>query len=104
MSSIGIVLRADGALDSLGSEWTPEPLGSRADVEAVVSRYLSEDDGSLALRLSVEPAEKGDRPRTITATGVWGERERHVLKSICDALAARFYDSEEGDFVDLDSD
>ena len=102
MSSIGIVLRADGALESLGSDWTPVPLGTRAEVQAVVSRYFPKGDASLALRLSVESPDKSEHPRTITASGTWGDRERLVLKSICEALAARFYDSEEGDFIDLD--
>jgi hypothetical protein len=101
MSSIGIVMRAEGAIKSLDSDWKPLPLGARADVVAVVSRFLPKGDESLALELRIESDEESDCPRTITASGVWGDREARVLQSICDALDARFYDAEAGDFVDL---
>lgn len=102
MSSIGIVLRAQGDIEPLGEDWIPEPLGSRAEVLAAVARHFPQDDATLALRLSVESADRSEGPRTITATGIWGDREVAVLRALCDALDARFYDSEAGEFIDLD--
>lgn len=100
MSSIGIVMRVEGDIDALADDGAAVPLGARPDVLAVVARHLDGSDPSLALALSVEDA---DAPRTITASGVWGDREVAVLRAICEDLHARFYDPEDDDFIDLDS-
>lgn len=90
MSSIGIVMRASGDAASLGEDWTPEPLGTRAEVLAAVARHLPGHGETLALVLTVED---GPAPRTISASGVWGERETAALRGICEELRARFLDS-----------
>ena len=62
MSGIGIVVRADGQIETLGPDWTPESLGTRSEVLAVVARRLPKDNASLAPRLGVEAADRSDRP------------------------------------------
>jgi len=101
MSSIGIIFREDRELTTLPTEWTPVPLGSRRVVVDAVERALAGEAGQLSLRLTVESVDESPDPRTITAIGVWGPRESAVIRAICRDLAARFYDAEAAEFVEL---
>ena len=101
MASIGIIVRADRAAESLPRDWVPEPLGSRSGVLAAIAECVPADDGTLALRLCVEDVSESEGPRSISVSGVWGERESAVLRELCRKLDARFYDSEEAEFIDL---
>jgi len=100
MSSVGIVMRADGDVESLEQGWTPEPLGTRSTVLAAIARHFDGNDRTLALAFDVEDA---PAPRTVSVSGTWGDREAAILRDVCADLGARFYDPEEGDFIDLDT-
>lgn len=99
MGNIGLILRADPELDTLPENWTPEPLGLRSEVIAVLQRHIPADNSALALEAKIEPAEAN--PLCVRMYGVWGEQERAVLKALCEHFSARFYDSEECGFIDL---
>lgn len=101
MSSIGVIFREKREFEALPQNWIPEPLGSRIEVEAIVKKYFPQTDPELLLSLEIEAQEDSDSPRTISVTGVWGEREIFVIKSICEALSARFYDSEIGGYYEF---
>jgi hypothetical protein len=70
-------------------------------VTAVVDGILPANDPSLALEFRIEEQTESDEPRTISVSGVWGSRERQVIKLVCDALDGRFYDAESGEFIVL---
>jgi hypothetical protein len=75
-------------------------LGTRDEVLWAIGRGLSvHRNNNLALSFNVD--DENVEPITISVMGIWGEDERAVLKDICNLLAARFYESEAGDFVDL---
>lgn len=93
MAIIGIILRANEELDELYEDWTPEPLGSRADVLAAIGSCVPADDASLALNFRVEQSDDSEEPRAISISGVWGQRESAILHRLCSLLGARFYDS-----------
>lgn len=57
--------------------------------------------GNLALALTIEPEEDSLEPRTISVSGVWGKAEMGVIRELCLALGARFYDAETADFIEL---
>lgn len=101
MSSIGIIFREDKELTTLPSDWTPVPLGARAVVIDAVERALAGETSQLSLRLTVESVDESPDPRTISAAGVWGPRESAVIRAICRDLAARFYDAETAEFIEL---
>lgn len=101
MASIGLILRADQELSELPQDWVPVSLGSRAEVLAAIKECVPADDTTLALALRVEEPEESEHPRTISVSGVWGQRESAVLRHLCNLLDARFYDAEAGDFIDL---
>lgn len=98
MSSIGVIFRSDVAVDSLPKGWVPPALGKRDEVLEVVRLCVPPSDPQLALNVTVED---GMEPRAISVSGVWGEKERAVLKAICTSLDARFYDAEACSFIDL---
>jgi hypothetical protein len=100
MSSIALIIRADQPIEAFPSDWVPQSLGCRDEVLAAIERCVPHDP-SLALILRVEDVEESAEPRTISVSGVWGARECEVLKKLCEELAARFYDAEAGDFIDL---
>jgi hypothetical protein len=101
MASIGVIVRASQATESLPCDWIPEPLGSRANVLAAIAECLPSDADGLALRLRVEEASESEEPRTISASGIWGDRESAVLRKLCQRLGARFYDAEASEFVEI---
>lgn len=101
MSSIGIIFREDNALDILPSDWKPVPLGTKQVVTAAVERALAAETTELSLRLTIDNDDDSPDPRTISASGVWGPRESGVIRTICRDLAARFYDAEAGEFVEI---
>jgi hypothetical protein len=104
VASIGLILRADDAVEKLPVNWQPEALGSKREIEQVLwtilgcrvaDNKLDLHDSSLALelRLDEEPI------RCITVSGVFGYRETELIQRVCTALSARFYDAETGDFT-----
>ena len=101
MSSIGLIIRESRDVEELPQDWVPQPLGPRAEVLAVLERYLPQNDPTLALSLRVEEPAESEEPRTISASGVWGPREMAILKLLCNALGARFYDAESSEFIEL---
>ena len=102
MSSIGLILKADRAVEALPSDWVPQPLGLRLDVLSAVEKHFPSKDPSLALDLKIDEELESPNPRTISVSGVWGPRELSIIQSLCRALGARFYDSEAGGFIDLE--
>ncbi len=99
MSSIGLIFKADNKMVELSPDWVPPPLGTRKEVLWALERCRPIYNNNLALSFSMD--NDNAEPITISVVGVWGEEERAVLKDLCDLLAARFYESEAGDFVDL---
>jgi hypothetical protein len=100
MSSIGILVRAEGASETLGEDWIPEPLGPRWQVEAALAELLG-DTSDLRLNAHVDPPGGTADPRTISFSGVWGDAELAVLRTLCQRFEARFFDAETGAFLDL---
>ncbi|WP_266160739.1 hypothetical protein [Dyella silvatica] len=100
MSSVGIIVRADVSVVSLGKDWVPVTLGARQAVETLVTELLS-GSGHLMLTANIEGLEESLDPRTVTVNGVWGDEERAVLRQLCSRLGARFYVAETGDFEEL---
>ena len=101
MSNIGIIVRPNLEVAQLGHDWMPQPLGSRADVLALVQRFLPAGNNASWLHVQVESAEESESPRTISVSGSWGPQEAAALKQLCAALGARFYDAAAGRFVEL---
>lgn len=102
MSRIGLIFRETRQLDTLPKGWIPEPLGERSNVTEIVAGIIRAVPlDSLALTVTVESEEDSLDPRTISVSGVWGDAEMSVIRELCLALAARFYDAEAGDFVEL---
>jgi hypothetical protein len=101
MASIGIIVRTTQELAELSHDWVPQPLGSRADVLAAIQRCVPDHDNSLSLALKVEEPDENEDPRAISVSGVWGPRESAVLRELCSALGARFYDAEAAEFIEL---
>jgi hypothetical protein len=101
MASIGIIVRTAQELAEMPRDWVPQPLGSRADVLSAIQRCIPAHDDSLALTLRVEEPSESEEPRAISVSGVWGPRESAVLRELCSALGARFYDAEAAEFIEL---
>jgi hypothetical protein len=100
MSSIGVLVRADGIVGPLSKDWVPVPLGQRQAVESIVAELIS-GAGHLMLKANIEGPEDSLDPRAITVSGVWGDEERAVLRQLCSRLGARFYAAETGEFEEL---
>jgi hypothetical protein len=106
MSSIGVIVRAEGPAESLATDWVPVPLGAREALATLLvsagGRPMNQPSrfdfrgGGLSLELEIGDDEP---PRSITASGVFGTEEVALLQSLCERLSAKFYDSEEGDFA-----
>lgn len=101
MSSIGLIFREERDLESLPDNWGPTLLGGRSHVLSLIERALAEAGPNLALELRIEEESESEDPRTVSVSGVWGEREREVIGALCKALDARFYDAESCEFIDL---
>ena len=101
MSNIGIIFREENEIETLSHDWEPQPLGSRAEVLAVVQRCFPKTEQALSLSLRIEEPEESESPRTISVSGVWGEKELAVIRAVCEQLSARFYDAETGDYIKL---
>lgn len=102
MSSVGIIFREARQLDTLPKDWIPEPLGTRQKVSEIVEGIMrAVPSGRLALTVTVESEEDSLEPRTISVSGVWGDAEMGVIRALCLALEARFYDAETADFIEL---
>ncbi|MGX9698530.1 hypothetical protein ACWYXK_16200 [Janthinobacterium lividum] len=102
MSSIGLIFRESRQLDTVPNDWIPEPLGVRSNVTEIVDGILRVVPlDSLALTVTVESEDENSDPRTISVSGVWGDDEMSVIRALCLALDAKFYDAEAADFVEL---
>jgi len=102
MSSIGLIFRESGQLDTVPNDWIPEPLGVRSNVTEIVEGILRAVPlDSLALTVTVESEDENADPRTISVSGVWQDDERSVIRALCLALDAKFYDAEAADFIEL---
>lgn len=102
MSSTGMIFRESRQLATLPKDWVPVPLGSRLEVTEIVDGIMrTPTSGSLALTLTIESEEGSVEPRIISVSGVWGEAEMGVVRALCLALEARFYDAETADFIEL---
>lgn len=102
MSSVGIIFKEARQLDTLPKDWIPAPLGTRLKVSEIVEGIMrTAPPGSLALTVTVESEEDSLEPRTISVSGVWGDAEMGVIRALCLALGARFYDAETADFIEL---
>ena len=101
MSRVGILFREARPLDTLPKDWIPAPLGTRLKVSEIVSGIMrTASPGSLALTVTVESEEDSLEPRTISVSGVLGDAEMAVIRALCLALEARFYDAETADFIE----
>jgi len=106
MSSIGVIVRTDEALAAFSPEWVPEVLGTPHELKALIesvggiamSNSARFDLRPTGLALELEIGDD-DPPKSITASGVFGEAEVALLQQICRSLSANFFDSEEGRFV-----
>ena len=101
MSSIGIIVKASQDVAELGADWVPQALGTRAEVTALVEQCIPSTDKSCSLVAQVEPAEYSQDPRSISISGVWGQRESAALRQLCNSLGARLFDAESGEFIKL---
>ncbi|MFC0350366.1 hypothetical protein [Undibacterium danionis] len=101
MSSIGLIFREDRELSALPEDWIPESLGSRLSVAQALEECLTLAKKPLSLSLRLEGKEESEEPRTISVSGVWGENELALIKSVCERLSARFDDAESGEFVEI---
>lgn len=105
MSSIGVIVHASSNTGEIDAGWLPTPLGTRRQVHAVIydltgvmtktQRFDLRPTG-IALELEVG-AEKP--PLSVTASGVFDDAAVAMLGKLCTGFGARFYDSEEGRFV-----
>jgi hypothetical protein len=106
MSSIALILKATAEVEELAPDWVPEPLGAReairrrireaGGVPMIAPDRFSLRDGGLWLELEIAEEEP---PRSVTASGVFGDAERRCLRALCATLQARLYDAEEGRFA-----
>jgi hypothetical protein len=102
MSSIGLIFRESGQLDTVPNDWIPELLGVRSNVTEIVEGILRAVlFDSLALTVRIEIEDENADLRTISVSGVWGGDERSVIRALCLALDAKFYDAEAADFAEL---
>ena len=103
----GFICLTDRSVTELPKEWQPLPLGARADViqrleHVIGSRFrgrtvtVETTDG--ALELSVGDDDPVD---CVFVRGILSSDARLLLRRICESIGARYYDSEEGEFVEL---
>lgn len=102
MSSTGMIFKAESDASTLPADWVPPSLGPRKVVEQLVDDVMQAASLSTPfLKISLEIEDEiGIDPRCISVSGVWGPMELAAIKSICNALDARFYDAELSDFID----
>jgi hypothetical protein len=101
MASTGIIVRASQSAESLPRDWIPEPLGSSVSVLAAVAECMPSHAHALSLRVRVEDASESEESRTISTSGIWGERKSVVLRKLCEALGAGLYDAEASEFIEI---
>lgn len=104
MSSIGLLFIAVSDAEDLPADFVPRSLGSFEQVVAAIERCtgrtVTGNQVDLTPRFLLLDLEDRDEPRVVTATGVWGDDEREVIRCLCNSLGARFYDSEEEEFIE----
>ncbi|HQS59702.1 MAG TPA: hypothetical protein PLU16_14710 [Gallionellaceae bacterium] len=71
------------------------------EVLTAIEKCFPTSDSSLELSIRIEDENESDEPKTISVSGVWGPRESAIIKSLCNLLAARFYDAESCEFIEL---
>jgi len=105
MSSIGVIVRASQEIEELDADWLPQPLGTRPHVHAVIheltgvtARTQRFDLRPQGITLELEVGDD-EPPMSVTASGVFDEAAVAMLKKLCAALSARFYDSDDGRFI-----
>lgn len=102
MSSVGIIFRENRQLKELPEDWIPTPLGTRQKVSEIVGDIMrTVPSGRLALTVTVEGEDQSLDPRTISVSGVWGDAEMMLIRALCLAFDARFYDAETAEFIEL---
>lgn len=102
MSSIGMIFKAHSEVNALPMDWIPCALEPRDFVEQVVDAAMQTRQGETStLTINVESKDKCADPCIISVSGVWGETEMNVIRSIYSVLDARFYYAELADFVEL---
>lgn len=102
MSSVGIIFREPRQLSTLPDDWRPAPLGTRQKVSEVIDVVMQTAAlGNLALTMTLEAEEDSASPRTISVSGVWGDKEMAIIRTLCSALDACFYDAEAAEFIEL---
>ncbi|QDU60709.1 hypothetical protein Pan216_15580 [Planctomycetes bacterium Pan216] len=109
----GLIFRApkEVSVEDLPSDFEVPPLGTKEEVSQVLRQLIPQgdhgDDRSSVvgddfwLELNLDRREEGS---TLTSIGVrsnGGLGAIGILQQICDALGARLYDNQEGDFADL---
>jgi hypothetical protein len=104
---IGLICRADGAVARLPKDWRPRPLGARSVVVQDLQdlsgsrfdgRTVSVETESGVLELSVGEA---DPVESVSVRALLSSDAIDLLRRICERFGARYYDSEQGDFIDL---
>ena len=104
---IGLICRADGAVAGLPKDWRPCPLGARSDIiqrlqDLTGSRFdgrmVAVETESGVLELSVDDA---DPVESVSVRALLSSDAIGLVRRICENFGARYYDSEEGDFIDL---
>ena len=103
----GLICRADGAVAGLPKDWQPRPLGARSDVvrhlqDLTGSRFdgriVAVETESGVLELSVDDA---DPVESVSVRALLSSDAIDLLRRICERFGARYYDSEQGDFIEL---
>jgi hypothetical protein len=104
---IGLICRADETVTGLPKDWRPSPLGARSDViqrlqeltgSCFDGRMVAVETNSGVLELSVDDA---DPVESVSVRALLSSDAINLLRRICESFGARYYDSEEGDFIAL---
>src|SRR4051812_22756259 len=104
---IGLICRADGAVAGLPKDWRPRALGARPEVvqrlqDLTGSRFdgrmVAVETESGVLELSLDDA---DPVESVSVRALLSPNTTRLLRRICESFGARYYDSEEGDFIEL---
>ncbi len=104
---IGLICRADEAIAGLSKNWRPVPLGARLEViqrlqDLTGSRFdghrVTVETESGVLELSLDDA---DPVESVSVRALLSPDATSLLRLVCQSFGARYYDSEEGDFIEL---
>jgi hypothetical protein len=104
---IGLICRASGAIATLPKSWRPVPLGARAEVvhqlEALTGSRLEGHTIAVETQLGVLELSLDDKDplESVSVRALLSSDVAALLRRICSDFGARYYDSEEGDFIEL---